>query len=132
MFLIKLAGLILTILILSLLSRIYLRRLFNIRKERENWFAYKHFNQLHKYVERIVKFFSIWILVILLYFLNMKEASINAYLLTVLFLILLQMGVKAFFEWRYSKVHNLYILSLSDMLIYTIFILGTVQLNLLQ
>jgi len=132
MFWIKFGLLVLIVFLFNLLIRICLRRLFKIERDKQKWLSYKHINKLHRKVDWTVSVITLIILVVALYFLNAREYSINAYLITGLLLTLPQIGVKAFFEWRYSKVQKLFILTVSDMLIFTIAILSVIQLDLLN
>src|SRR5699024_10026027 len=94
MFWIKFGLLVLIVFLFNLLIRICLRRLFKIERNKQKWLSYKHINKLHRKVDWTVSVITLIILVVALYFLNAREYSINAYLITGLLLTLPQIGVK--------------------------------------
>lgn len=122
--------LLLTIFLLKSLVRICLRKMLKIERKKQNRLLYNYINKLHRKVDLIVTVIGSFILAITLYSLEIQGYSINAFLIAGLLFILVQLGITAFFEWRYSEIPKEYILIVSDMLIVTIVIISVIRLGL--
>lgn len=123
---------VLTYILLNSLVRICLRKLLKIERRKQKRLSYNYINKLHRKVDLTVKAISSIILAFTVYILKSQGYSINAFLITALGFTLVQLVVKAFFEWRYSQIQKLSILTVSDMLISTIAVISVIQLGLLN
>jgi hypothetical protein len=131
-FWIKFSLIVIVVFVLISIIKLILRRIFNIEKVKKEWFSYNHINALHGKIDKWIRNttavtlvgFS-WVLV----FYN--ENLMYLYLIGVVFFLVLDYGVRAFFEWKHSEYPKQAILTLTEMLIMAEAILTVVQVGLI-
>lgn len=78
-----------------------LRKVFNIEKEKKEFFSYNHINELHRKIDWVIRI-AVFIATIsaTFYMLN-EDFSINLLLFIYFFNVVIELGVSAFFQWKY-------------------------------
>lgn len=101
------------------LIKALLRKIFHIEKGKKEFFSYNHVNSLHRKIDWGIRIASMITYITFFYQVIYEEAPLNLLLSVMLILLVLQMAVQAFFEWRYSENPKEAILTASEMAILT-------------
>lgn len=124
MFWLKLGIILLILFLLISGMKFFLRKGFNIEKEKTDFFSYNHINDLHKKVDWGVRIGSMIVSIAAIYLVIFNEYPVNLYLVLLIFLTIVDFSVKAIFEWKYSKNPKQAIMTISEMsVLVTAFIL---------
>ncbi|MDF2065511.1 DUF4181 domain-containing protein [Bacillus sp. Cr_A10] len=112
--------------------KLILRKVFNIEKEKKEFFSNNHINELHRKIERALRI-AVFIATIsaTFYMLN-EDFSINLLLLIYFFNVVIEYGVSAFFEWKYLEGSKRYILTISEGVILALVIAIVIDFDLLS
>ncbi|MEI4770034.1 DUF4181 domain-containing protein [Psychrobacillus sp. FJAT-51614] len=122
------------LIIFALISvvKLILRKVFNIEKEKKEFFSYNHINELHRKIDWVIRIAlfiaTIWAT---FYMLN-EDFSINLLLFIYFFNVVIEYGVSAFFEWRYLEGSKRYILTISEGVILALAIAIIIDFDLLS
>ncbi|KQL35279.1 DUF4181 domain-containing protein [Psychrobacillus sp. FJAT-21963] len=109
-----------------------LRKVFNIEKEKKEFFFYNHINELHRKIDWVIRI-AVFITTIsaTFYMLN-EDFSINLLLFIYFFNVVIEYGVRAFFEWKYLGGSKRYILTISEGVILALVIAIVIDFDLLS
>ncbi|PPA71657.1 DUF4181 domain-containing protein [Jeotgalibacillus proteolyticus] len=93
-----------------------LLRLFELEREKTVLFSSNYVNERHKKIDQLVRIFSVIVLILsfgaaILFF---EEYILLVFAVSLLF-ILAELGLKAFFEWKYSENPKRSIVTLAEM-----------------
>lgn len=117
--------------ILTILVKILLRETLHIKKEKRRFFSYNHINDAHRKIDWAIRIVSGVISIFALYLSLYQDYSFNVVLLVILLFAVAQYITQAFFEWKYTSNPKQTILTVSEMLIWTVTIGLILQLDLL-
>ncbi|MEI2664100.1 DUF4181 domain-containing protein [Rossellomorea sp. LJF3] len=113
------------------LVKFILRKTLKIEKVKKEFFSYNHINELHRKVDKWVgRLTGIIFVIIILVQVNNEDFN---YLLIMgmIFTSMLDYGVKAFFEYRYSEVPKQAILTVTELFLVMTAVVVVLQLGLL-
>lgn len=119
-FMVKILLLTAFVIVLQVLLRNYLNKLFHIKKK---FFSYDHVNKTHQKLDWLIRFASVFIIVYFIYQGDWKET-----IYAILGLAVIQESVKAFMEWKYiksRKFHYITLIELGSFIIFAILLLVT-------
>ncbi|MBE3102613.1 MAG: DUF4181 domain-containing protein [Bacilli bacterium] len=111
---------------------LFLRKIFNIEKEKKNLFSYAYINKLHKRIDWAIRIISIITNITIIMLVINRGYSINLFLISLILLTGIDYAVKAFFEWKYSPNPKQSILTISEMFLLVIALITIIQFNLLS
>ncbi|MCA1054092.1 DUF4181 domain-containing protein [Rossellomorea aquimaris] len=118
MFWVKFGLIVITVLLLISITKFIVRKMFKIEKVKKEFFSYNHVNDAHAKIDKVIRivtsigvFGFSWVVI----FYN--EALIDWFLLAVVLFLLVDFGVRAYFEWKHSDQPKQAILTLSEVLI---------------
>ncbi|MCM3393238.1 DUF4181 domain-containing protein [Cytobacillus oceanisediminis] len=127
----KLAIIALLTFALIAVVKLCLRKTLNIEKEKKEFFSYNHINKLHRKIDWSLRISSIITNLNFLYLVLFQSFSIELWVFALVIFVVLDYGIKAFFEWKYSQNPKQSILTISEMFLLLIFIVIVFQLDLL-
>ena len=125
---IKFAIFVLVVLGVNVAVKLILRKVLKIEKEKNSFFSYNHLNDSHRKIDWAIRIISV-ITIITTNILVVIENYPNYFLLLPIFLIGLDYPVRAFFERKYAKNPNQYILTLSEGVLMLLAIVLLIQFN---
>jgi hypothetical protein len=131
MFWIKFSLIVIVVFALISIVKLILRRIFNIEKVKKDLFSYNHINALHGKIDKWIRITTAVTLIGFSWVLVYNKGIIYLYLFVVVFFLVLDYGVRAFFEWKHSEYPKQAILTLAEMLIMAAAILTVVQVGLI-
>ncbi|MEG9295157.1 DUF4181 domain-containing protein [Mangrovibacillus sp. Mu-81] len=131
MFWIKFSLIVIVVFALISIVKLILRRIFNIEKVKKDLFSYNHINALHGKIDKWIRITTAVTLIGFSWVLVYNKGIIYLYLFVVVFFLVLDYGVRAFFEWKHSEYPKQAILTLAEMLIMAAAILTVVQVRLI-
>ncbi|MDN7246405.1 DUF4181 domain-containing protein [Planococcus shenhongbingii] len=99
----------------SSLVKIFLRKAFDIKKVKKEFFSYNHVNSLHGKIDWTLRIVSFVANISFVYLTFYKGLSFNLFLFGLLILLILDYSVTAFFQWKYSEDPKQSILTVSEM-----------------
>ncbi|MCR8848092.1 DUF4181 domain-containing protein [Rossellomorea sp. SC111] len=108
-----------------------LRKTFKIEKVKKEFFSNHYINELHRKVDKWVRRTTGISLVILIFVQIENEAFDYLLILGMIFSAMLEYGVKAFFEYRYSEIPKQAILTLTELFLVLTAVVTVVQMGLL-
>lgn len=131
MILIKFALIVVVIFIAMYIAKAIIRKVFHIEKPNQES-SYEYVNPLHKQVNRTYRNFAVVILFLILivnvvYFDESYYLFIGAMFISTL----IQMAIRAFFEWKHSNYPKQSILTLTEMFVFIVAVVIILQFNLL-
>lgn len=112
-------------------AKLFLRKVFNIEKVKREFFSYNHINDLHKKIDSTIRITSTIVLIIVLYWVISRDYSVNIFLITLIITSGIDYMVRAFFEWRYTRIPKQAILTISEMFILVLVLILIIQFDLL-
>jgi Domain of unknown function (DUF4181) len=130
-FWIKFSLIVIVVFALISIVKLILRRIFNIEKVKKDLFSYNHINALHGKIDKWIRITTAVTLIGFSWVLVYNKGIIYLYLFVVVFFLVLDYGVRAFFEWKHSEYPKQAILTLAEMLIMAAAILTVVQVGLI-
>ncbi|MGK7379269.1 DUF4181 domain-containing protein [Planococcus sp. 1R117A] len=116
----------------SWLVKIFLRKAFDIKKVKKEFFSYNHVNSLHGKIDRILRVVSLIVNITFIYLIIYDGVSFNLFLLALLILLILDYSVTAFFQWKYSEDPKQSILTISEMSIFAFALGAAIWFDLLS
>jgi len=125
----KLGLFALILIVLISVVKLFLRKIFNIEKEKKNIFSYNHINELHKKIDWAIRIISMIIFIIIAYLLIYQDLSIKIILIAWVVSTGMDYAVRAFFEWKYSGNPKQSILTISEMFLLAIAIIIIIQFS---
>ncbi|WP_175987358.1 DUF4181 domain-containing protein [Bacillus sp. Marseille-Q1617] len=132
MFWIKFSIIVMIVFILISIVKLVLRKSFRIEKVKKDWFSYNYINDLHGKIDKWIRITTTITLLGLSWFLLFyNEDLMYFYLFAVVFFMVVDYGVRAFFEWKQSDHPKQAILTLAEMLIIVTAIFVVFQIGLL-
>lgn len=109
-----------------------MRKLLNIEKVKKEFFSYNHINELHRKIDKGLRIFSCFTLILVSYVLLFYfEDLIYLIFIAPIILMVLDSMVRAFFEWKYTQSPKQSILTLTEMFLILIAIIIVFKLKLL-
>ena len=114
------------------LLKFFLRKLFNIKKEKKELFSYNHINKLHQKTDWLVRGVTTLALIIIIYLVIFKEYPVSLYLIVLISLTIIDYSVRAFFEWKYSDNPKQSILTIAEMAVLVLAFAAILQFDLLN
>ncbi|WP_061808802.1 DUF4181 domain-containing protein [Rossellomorea vietnamensis] len=131
MFWLKFVLIALVVFALISLVKFILRRTLKIEKVKMEFFSNNYINELHRQVDKWVGRLTGLILPILILVLINNDALHYLLIVGMIFTSLLDYGVKAFFEYRYSEVPKQAILTVAEWFMVITAVVVVLQLGLL-
>lgn len=120
----------LTVIIITFVVKMILRKLLQIEKQKKGFFSYNHINDLHRKIDWTIRIVSTIALIIIQYIIVFNGYSFNINLIGILLFALVQYITQAFFEYKYSQNKKQSILTLSEMVICAVSIITIIQMDL--
>ncbi|MGG4169306.1 DUF4181 domain-containing protein [Rossellomorea vietnamensis] len=111
------------------LVKIILRKMFKIEKVKKEFFSNNYINDLHRKVDTWVRRLTGLTLAILILVQINNEAFHYLLILGLIFTSMLDYGVKAFFEYRYSEVPKQAILTLAELFLVLTAVVTVLQMG---
>lgn len=122
----------LIVFVLISVVKLILRKVFNIEKEKKEFFSYNHINELHRKIDWVMRIaVAIATISATFYMLN-EDFSINLLLFIYFFNVVFDYGVSAFFQWKYLDGSKRYILTISEGVILALTIAIVIDFDLLS
>lgn len=109
----------------------FLRRIYNIEKQKKPLRERYPVNDFHKKIHRILNLSSTVVLIISLYLIIYQEFSFNFFLYMLIITYSIQYAVQAYYERKYSENPKQAIITIGEMVIVVIAILAIAQFDLL-
>lgn len=131
MFWIKFAFIVLIVLVLDAIVKLLLRKSLKIEKGKKPFFSYNHINELHRKIDWAIRITSTIVLIVTNILIINEGYSINLLLITLIFYLVLDYTVRAFFECKYSKNPKQYILTISEGFLYLLALVIVIYFDLL-
>ena len=132
MFWLKLGLFLVILFALISLLKFFLRKLFNIKKEKKEFFSYNHINNLHKKIDWLVRWATTLALITILYLVMYREYPVTLFLIALILLTAIDYSVRAFFEWKYSDNPKQAILTIGEMVVFVAVLALTIQFDWLN
>lgn len=131
MFWIKFCLIVVIVFVLISIVKLLLRNLLKIDKVKKEFFSFNYINELHRKIDKVSRTFSAITLITSYVLLFYYEDLIYLILIAVIFFMVLDYLVRAFFEWKYTKYSKQYILTLAEMFLILIAIIIVFEFKLL-
>ncbi|WP_034761910.1 DUF4181 domain-containing protein [Rossellomorea vietnamensis] len=131
MFWMKFVLIALVVFALISLVKVILRKTLKIEKVKKEFFSNNYINELHRNVDKWVRRLSGLSLAIIILVQINNEALHYLLIVGLIFTSLLDYGVKAFFEYRYSEVPKQAILTVTEWLLVMTAVVVVLQLGVL-
>ncbi|RBP00224.1 DUF4181 domain-containing protein [Rossellomorea aquimaris] len=131
MFWLKFVFIAMIVFALISLVKFILRKMFKIEKVKKEFFSNNHINELHRKVDKWVRRSTGLIFAILILVQINNEAFNYLLLLGIIFSAMLDYGVKAYFEYKYSEVPKQAILTLTELFLILTALVVVVQMGML-
>jgi hypothetical protein len=115
MFWIKIGIAFLLVFAVIVIFNVALRKLFKIKTEKKDFFAYGHVNKLHQKFDWVIRIGSGIVIIVAFSFVLFESLPFSVFLAIMIVLLILDYTVRAVFQWKYSENPKQSILTLNEM-----------------
>jgi len=130
-FFLKLALIFIVTYALMYIAKSFMRRMFYIPNVSEDDPSRNYVKQLHWEVDKPFRDYSLVILFLVLVvdFVYLSESN-NLFIVTVIIFAFVRMMIRAFLEWKYSKIPKQFILTLTEIFVLLVIVIVVAKFNL--
>lgn len=105
------------VLIVNLIAKFILRKIFHIQKVKRKIFSYNYINEQHRKIDKWIRLITAITLIALSWLLIEDKEYLLLYIIGMLILFVLDHLVRAFYEWKHSECPKQAILTVTEMVI---------------